>query len=85
MLGLKARIIAFYRYLEFRILQKKYVVAGIIVLLFLALFLLFEYKIFWSLSYFGPLALIVNFGILFFLGFLGVTLFFWGISFDKEH
>jgi len=85
MLGLKARIIAFYRYLDFRILQKKYVIAGIIVLTFSALLLVFEYKIYWYLSYFGTLGGIINFGVLFFLGFLGVTLFFWGIYFDKQH
>jgi hypothetical protein len=41
---LKARLIAFYRYLDFRILQKKYVGSGIIVLSFFAALLVFDTK-----------------------------------------
>ena len=85
MLNLRSRILAIYRYLDFLILQKKYVIAGIIILSFLSVLLVFEYKLYWYLSYFGTLGFIINIGILFFLAILGFTLTFWGIYFDKEH
>jgi hypothetical protein len=84
MSNLRERITGVYRYLDFRILQKKYLVAGIIVLSFLGVLLAFEYKLYWYFNYFGISGDIINFGILFFLAIFGVTLTFWGIKFEKN-
>jgi hypothetical protein len=85
MFRLKARLIAFYRYLDFRILQKKYVGSGIVVLSFFAVLLVFDYKIYWYLGfYLGILGSIINSAVLLFLCIFGASLILWGIYFDKE-